>query len=384
MFREMSETELTIRNIKNVKMIDIYELTGLNDDLKRGCAAISVIYDVNKNINLCELDDGFELLQRWVFEYYRNIKNNKKNRDLIVHDDVVMNDSTRCFLEYGITERDEQYLEPYYSMTPAEYPEVAFESTLSDRFLPLVSYVLKGLYVSSGIKLKITMEKAGWRGKGVIYGIINRKKRIFAVEIIQISFSEFAVKVNNFLQDGNVLNIKISNNNRSIVLKYNSRYHNIDGKSVFSLNENGYFEKHEFMRNGRQIFCDTWGKGKKEKEKLTADEKKLLPFPNAADSVICLPWGMFFCYQTTRVEKNNFTVEENKCCQLYPKAGYSESECWSVIKNDDSNIKLSLSYALMYKMLLKAGKTQVYFAPERNNSMEKFRKKLEGRYFITD
>lgn len=185
MFREMSETELTIRNIKNVKMIDIYELTGLNDDLKRGCAAISVIYDVNKNINLCELDDGFELLQRWVFEYYRNIKNNKKNRDLIVHDDVVMNDSTRCFLEYGITERDEQYLEPYYSMTPAEYPEVAFESTLSDRFLPLVSYVLEGLYVSSGIKLKITMEKAGWRGKGVIYGIINRKKEFLLLKLFR-------------------------------------------------------------------------------------------------------------------------------------------------------------------------------------------------------
>lgn len=384
MFREMSETEMILRNIKNVKMIDIYELTGINEDIKKGCAAISVFYDVNKNINLCEMDDGFSLLEDWVFDLYRKEKNkqNESSFNAILHDSIIMNERTRNFLKYGCRERDESYLEEYYAEEPVEFPEVAYESKLSRRFLPLISYALKGLYTANGIKLKVSMEKAGWRGKGLIYGVVNKNKKMFAVEIIQMNYSEFDVKVSNFLQNGNVLNIKIINDNRRIVLRYSSEYHKIDGESIFSLHENGYFEKHEFMRDGKKIFCDTWGKGKGGAVKLTEEDRKLLPFRPANDIIMCLPWGMRFCFQSENTQNDNYVLEENKCCQLYPMADYSESKCWSVIKNTDTGIRLNISYVFIFKMLLKDRRTQVYFAPVGLNCTERFRNRLEGRCFI--
>ena len=380
MFRKMSEIELIIREIDNVRMIDIYEMTGIKDDPEEGCAAISVFYGGDKHINLCELDSGFMYLVGKVFEIYGKSRGAARG---ILAEGIIMDEKTRQILESGWELRDESFLEPYYDLKPTDIPDVGFESADSARFIPMISYMLQGLYMVTGKKLEITGSRNGWRGTGIIYGLINGTRIPFAVKINQVTEERFNLKVNNFLVDGGQLEATISIENRQIVLNYKADRSDFKGISIFNLHENGYSENHEAYLEGRKIFADTWGRSAKEAVRLSEDERKLLPWDCGDSEFHSLPWGMIFAYKKEVLEHDGIRIEENKCCHVYKAAGYSDSVCWTRIINTDTKVSLDTSSIRMQRLLIPGRRLQTYFVPCIGNHSEKYERNLEDRYFIS-
>lgn len=375
MFREMSETELVIQSIENVRMISIYELTGIGDEPDKGCAAISIFYGNDKHINLCELDDGFDILADKVFEIYGDIEDKSK---------VVTDDRTRGILESGWQNRDEAFLERYYEMTPSDLPKVAFESAVSGRILPIAEYLMDAVYRILGIKYERTLTKTGWRGAGVIYGMINDSRVVSGVRITQTTEVEYHVLVNNFIQAGNVLEIIVNFGNAGIILEYYCKFRNIHGTGIYSLEKGGYTEFHEAFRDGRKIFRASEDRKNTEPVLLSEAEKKLIPWSIDDNEAVMLPWGMVYVLRQERSEVNSCVVDEYRCCFLFREAMYSENRCWTRIKNNDTKFTLKTSSVIMHMLELKDGICQVYFAPHAGNHKVRYRQQLEGNIFITD
>lgn len=374
MFREMSETELVINSIENVKMISIYELTGIGDEPDKGCAAISILYGKDKYINLCELDDGFEILADKVFEIYGDIGDKSE---------VLVDDRTRAILEGGWQDRNEEFLEKYYQMESSQFPKVAFESATGRRIMPLVKYIVEAVYKILGIKYEITLTKNGWRGAGVIYGIHNGDRVVSGVKVIQNSNREYLVYVNNFIETANVLELTVVMGNDCIIVRYACDYRDIHGTGIYSLEQNGYTESHETYRDGQLIFKDSRDVCAAE-AKPDEEVKKLVPWQYDGKSVVELPWGMKYIIERDCSKKNSCVIDEYRNCFLYPEAHYSENRCWTRVTNDDKKFSLKTSSVVMHIMTLPKRAKQVYFMPLVGNHKSRYRHQLEGRIFVEE
>lgn len=80
MFRRMTEQEIAIRKINNLRMVAVYEFTeavrrgeadsrGTDAD-RDGCTAVTVLYGDNEQITLSELDPYYEVLIEQLFALY--------------------------------------------------------------------------------------------------------------------------------------------------------------------------------------------------------------------------------------------------------------------------------------------------------------------------
>ena len=80
MFRRMTEQEIAIRKINNLRMVAVYEFTeavrrgeadsrGTDAD-RDGCTAVTVLYGDNEQITLSELDPYYEVLIERLFALY--------------------------------------------------------------------------------------------------------------------------------------------------------------------------------------------------------------------------------------------------------------------------------------------------------------------------
>lgn len=375
MFREMSETELIIQGIKNVRMISIYELTGINDEPGRGCAAISVFYDREGQINLCELDEGFDILADRIFEIYGEAENREQ---------IFMDDRTRSILECGWLKRSDDFLDKFYDADAAELPRVAFEAALSRRFLPLAEYVLASLYRILGIKYEVTSDKTGWRGCGAIYGMKSGTRVISGVKIIQTADDKYEITVNNFAEFGKVLNITAFLFNSCIILDLESEYRSIRGTGRYDLNENGYTEAYEVFSGDKLIFRDKNIKGREEKNEISEDLKSIIPFECTESSAVRLPWGLLYLSRCATEEKNGYSVENFTSCYLFTEIKYSETRCWTRVTNFANKLSLKTLSVIMLSMILADGSIQTYFVPHIGNHKRRYRKKLEGRVYIKD
>lgn len=370
----MSEIEIIIKSIENVRMISIYELTGVGNGSGKGCAAVSVFYGRDKHINLCELDKGFDFLVDRVFEIYEEVKDSSS---------VVMDNRTRQILSSGWIKCDESFLEKYYNAQPAEFPPVAFEAATTGKLLPMVEYLLDSLYKMLGIAYEVTASKTGWRGTGAIFGMKNRSRVVSGVNIIQLTKEEYSIRVNNFAEEHNVLDILVNIRNADIIVEYGCSKLDIHGTGIYMLEPNGYTEFHEAFRDGKKIFRDSRDVFDAEPPVLTDEEKKLIPWDTEDGTGVALPWGWIYFTESKQSTENSCVIDEYHSSFLFRKARLGESRCWTKVKNNDTGFSLKTSSVIMYIMALKKG-YQVYFLPNVGNHKNRYRKQLEGRYFVTD
>lgn len=372
MFREMSETELIIRSIDKVRMISIYELARLNDEPGKVCAAISVFYDKEGQINLCEFDPGFELLADKVFEIYGKLED--KNS-------VVMDDRTRKCLELGWNREEEGFLEKYYKKDPAELPNVAFESEASRRFIAFAEYLLKGFYKAIGIKFESTGYKAGWRGAGVIYGLQSENRVVYGLKIIQNAENEYEIAINNFIETNNILTINILMENQNIILDFSTQDKAFYGTGVFDLSDKGYSETYEMYKNGKKIFYDSRFQEAKKEVVLSEEEKCLLPWDEPFQ-MLELPGGILYGIEKVRENRDTYLAEEFRCVYLYRAAVYSEIRSFRKVFIKESELSLKTMSVVMLIMGLTKGQYQTYFVPHLGIGKERYKDKLEGKYFL--
>lgn len=378
MFREMSEIELTIRSIEQVRMISIYELTGTGVRPGHGCAAIAVLYGKNGQINLCELDEGFNLLVDRVFEIYEELPDKQQ---------VAMDEKTRKILESGLQEKDESFLEVFYSLTPVPFPKVGFESALARRFLPMVEYLLDAFYKMLGIKYEVTISKPGWRGAGVVYGLLNGQRLVSGVRIVQNSAEEYEINVNNFPGAGNTLRLIVSVFRDSLLVEFSSSFQQFVGTGIYELKGNGYVESFEAFKEGKKVFVDSreirCGEGLLDGEECR-DILCLIPWPFEGCVAVKLPWGLYCLTARERNETAEFLVDDYRSCFVYRDAGFSESCCWTRITNKETGFSLKTSSVMMQQMKLVHGGFQTRFLSHPGNHKNRYRQMLEGRYFMTE
>ena len=127
MYRFMSEEELEIRQISDLKMIHFYRLGG-ND-------ALAVHYGNNKQINLCSMDANYQLLMERVLSLYSQCEDKKS---------IVIEAASQKLLEQAMegarshTSFFQRVGKKYVDMETSSSPLFASDGVLRETLLPLL------------------------------------------------------------------------------------------------------------------------------------------------------------------------------------------------------------------------------------------------------
>ena len=199
MLRKMTEEEIRIRKMENLRMVSLYEFTDAvrTSDAARakkggkpaGCTAITVLCDEGEQFTLSELDPYFEELAEQVMKLYEEAEN---------RDSILMNPPTRAVLEAGITSGEEPFLKPFFELQGVRTPAIPFASRLGLRFLPLTVYLVNELEGLIGRNGTVVGQTVGWRGKAVLRLKVLRAITEHPVIIRQVSDGELRVSVGNY------------------------------------------------------------------------------------------------------------------------------------------------------------------------------------------
>ena len=244
----MSPEEIGLEAIDDLKMIHIYDLTGsARPDGKYGVTAVLVNFSDNKQLNYTENDFCFNLFVKKIFEVY-NTGGNK--------DSIIMDDTTRQIMEAGAVPRHESILSKYYDAEIQDTPVLVNASTLSRRFLPLIEYLLIGLYKTMGTDVEVIERRAGWRGSGRMVLHVGDSNRTQYFKAFEINDNTLSIKLNGFLTEHGDLLINVNLYDDMISITYKSESSGIEGTSSFKFTKENLREMHQIQKNGDQLFYD--------------------------------------------------------------------------------------------------------------------------------
>lgn len=370
MFDVMDEITIKITKINDLRLVHIYELTGFDPrHTELGCLAIAVFYGEDGRFNMNEMEPNFLSLLAKVIEVYKA----DENRSSIMMDDI-----TRNYLENGIIPRHDDCLGDFYQKEKAILPRMLPDSCVSRRFMPLVEYILKGIYSSIGMQLDIIKKDYGWRGAATLGGLVNGDKEFFSFVKIQTKDDKrYNVYISNFIESNGELLIDIVVDFNRIELFYYSNDKNIDGHSVITLGKESS-ELHEIYHKGQPI---AWID-----EKLTniADsfDEELIIKGNKLVAAISLPWKMKYILYEDCSSNGEADVHSYKSAFIYEEASFADIWCYSDILNSTYNSKLIINTMRIYRQRFKDNKIQTYFLDGGANSSGEYKKNLQGNFYI--
>ena len=168
MLHRMTEQEILIQKIKNLRMVSVYEFTnavrkegddGTGPVTASGCTAVTVLYGDGSQITLSEVDPYFEELVERILTVYSETENRSA---------VLMDETTRSILEAGIAEVEEAYTDSYVKLQGSTLPTISFDAALSRIFVPIAEYLVTQLESILEKNGKIGKCYFGWRGRGAL------------------------------------------------------------------------------------------------------------------------------------------------------------------------------------------------------------------------
>ncbi len=337
-FRKMYPEEIDIEGIEDLKMIHIYDLTGVAEpNGKYGVTAALVNYSDNKQLNYTENDHCFARFVNKIFEVY-NLTEDKSS--------ILMDDTTRTIMEAGKVPRHESVLSKYYDADKLEDPLLVNASTLSKRFGPLAEYLVVGLYKTMGTEVEVIDRKYGWRGSGRLIIHVGTSNRTVYFKAFEMNDSTFSVKLNGFLTERGDLLINVVMYDDEISISYRSESEDIEGSSAFKFGAESLREMHQIKKNGEQIFYDvnlyenTFTADSKIEDVVSVISVGLLPEGIKPCAVYSLPIGL--TYLLYDIAESTDQVEVKTFCGtfLWPDASYADIRGWSVIKGLQSGLTL--------------------------------------------
>ncbi|MBO7630917.1 MAG: hypothetical protein J6S78_01135 [Lachnospiraceae bacterium] len=383
MLHRMTEEEIAIRKIKNLRMVSVYEFTSAvpkeGEDHRditgksAGCTAVTVLYGEGDQITLSELDPYFDELCERVLEVYAETKDKSS---------ILLDDATRALLEAGASVREATFLDSFYAMTGSEIAQIHYDACLGRRFLPVVSYLVGELETLLDDGGEVVDRTFGWRGRGTL--VLRRRNGQTTHPLIteRIGPDDYRVSVGDYPEIGENMQVDVSVQTERMEIAFAAERSDFTGRFQFRFLLPYMEMKVSVSRGGAEICYENNRYTAGEPEEPGEAEQKLLPDTGKPDVVYHLPFGMKYVLTDRQETSGDIRRDDYTRTLLYGEAAYSETVSWSIVRNTKTGVMIRKNNIRMMRSGFEDGRTQTYFDPIGAGAPGRYRTALAGRYFI--
>lgn len=381
MYRFMSEEEIEIRQMSDLKMIHLYKLGGSD--------AIAVHYSDNKQLNLCAMDTNYNLLMGRVLTLYSQCEDK---------DSILIEAAAKKLLDKAV-ERGSCHTS-FFNRIGSRYlgkesflsPKFASDGVIRETLLPMLKYYLHQLYHMWNMNIEFEEEPHGWHRKCIIKVRKGEETYILPIKMDFPTGNECRVTIGNFFQNLCTIEFEISYREDRLYVLFESEPYKLLGESHFEISPhkiNTYTtirvdgqvvyhqeEPVELLPNNEDVL-----KPLSEKHPLFEDID--LDFTHAA--IYKLPWGGFAISQCIETEDESYKRQDYNTIYIdgYKNKLVQRQYSYSLIENKFDGLKLRTDGAVMRKLYYGGTKkeSETLFMPVGYYSGWDYKAYLEGKYF---
>ncbi len=381
MYRFMSEEEIEIRQINDLKMIHLYQLNG-ND-------AIAAYYGDNKQINLCALDENYNLLMEKILTLYSECEDKTS---------IVIEDTAKRILDKVIA-RDIHHTsffnrigKLYATQEGSLCPRFASDGMIRDTLIPMIQYYLQQLYHMWNMEIKFVQESIGWHRNCVMHATYGKDKFIMPVRITMLNDHNYKIAVGNFMHNLSNIEFEISYSEDQLIVIFENAKMELFGESYYKLNHQQLRAYTTIYVEGKVVYHED-----EPIEQLTYTEEHLQcalkqkTFLVDMDSVFTyaaiywLPWNDFIIYRDhhTQDEQYNRIDYDNLYVNEYQGKLVLRQYSYGLVEDKSNGLKLRTDGAVMRKIYYgdKRKEIETFFMPVGYYSGWDYKEYLEDKYF---
>jgi hypothetical protein len=382
MLHRMTEQEILIQKIKNLRMVSVYEFTnavrkegddGTGPVTASGCTAVTVLYGDGSQITLSEVDPYFEELVERILTVYSETENRSA---------VLMDETTRSILEAGIAEVEEAYTDSYVKLQGSTLPTISFDAALSRMFVPIAEYLVTQLESILEKNGKIGKCYFGWRGRGALELRRERNVSEHPVSTVRLDKTNYRMVIGNYPEDGENMQVDIVLGPEEAEIAFAAERMNFTGRFRFLFRVNNMETQISILQNGKEI-CYENEKYESEGVEIGEREAKLLPEGVTPNVTYRLPFGVDYLLFEKQDAEGEILKKEYLRTLAFREAGYSETVSWTVVKNRTTGVIIRKENVRMVRAEIGGGRYQTYFDIAGAGASGRYRTALAGRYFIT-
>ncbi len=374
MYRFMDKEEIEIRQISNLKMLHLYKLGG-ND-------AMAVYYGDNKQINLSAMDKHYNLLMERVLTLYSQCED--KNS-------IIVEDSAKKLIEEALA-RDNNHTN-YYNTVGVRYkdkecldiPKFASDGVMKESLIPMLKYYIKQFYYLFGVEVDFETETRGWHRNSVLK--IRKGKDIFVLPV-RMDFYEATsciIRVGNFLQDMNPLEIQVTYSDNKLWIVFESRGVSLFGENRVEVNGDRVTSVTSININGQMVYFMEEDVPQVKQLSTSVNITNMLDIDVDLCKFYQLPWGGFIAYKLTknvsetiiRTDVDVAYIEEMNTKVTVRQYSYA------LVENKRDGLKLRTDGAVIRKLYYghKHREIETLFLPAGCHSGWDYKEYLENKYF---
>lgn len=396
MYRIMDKQEIEINQIDNLKMIHIYDLATAGgavgqDNQKAGAGknhvpALAVYYGDNKQINLCVMDNNYNLLMERVLSLYSQCE----NKDLIIIDE-----STRKLLEFACQGVDHgvssvaRIGKKYMDMKAEQLSRFNTEGYIRKLILPMLKYYLSQLYGLWDMEIIFKDGESGWHGNVVLYASHKNNDLRFPVHISHVGLGKYNAVVGNFIEEKNIVIFEIVYKSQSLKVDIISEDYSLSGDSRYDFSLSTPACITNINVAGAMVYCNN-----EPVENVSSVQisdmypQKFFDLDITNAKLHRLPWGGYYSCAVNKSEDGSITQWDYDT-GFYEKNNnsfFARQYSWSFIENINTGVSINTGGGLMERLIpdLTQGEMQTTFLPVGYYSGWDYKQKLENRYFYED
>lgn len=278
-----------ILQIKNLKMIQLYQLFGEGHSIGGVCA----LYD-DEVINLCEADPGFELLLDHLAKVYFSESVFRK---------IVTDGATKDFLEKCRAIRTNGYDAVLEGFEEEKVPMCVQKAYAWQFVLPVVQYVVQKLYEFKNASLEFDVNESHWFTQGVLLANSDAGPKRFPYYFDETAEEAYAITVSNVLKAGNQLKMKLSYGRKGVTATFEEQAYFLSGALNVSF---GAKEPRTMLRiceHGKEAEVSSTDCEVIEGDVPSPSAQSFLAKDGADWKAYRLPWGLKFYFASSNGEE---------------------------------------------------------------------------------
>lgn len=396
MYRIMDKQEIEINQIDNLKMIHIYDLATAggavgDDNQKAGTGknhvpALAVYYGDNKQINLCVMDNNYNLLMERVLSLYSQCE----NKDLIIIDEATRKllDLACHGVDHGVSSVA-RIGKKYMDMKAEQLSRFNTEGYIRKLMLPMLKYYISQLYGLWDMEIIFKDGETGWHGNVVLCATHKNKDLCFPVHISHVGLGKYNAVVGNFVEEKNTVIFEIVYKSQSLKVDIISEDYCLSGDSRFDFSLSTSACITNIKVDGAMVYCSDESIGTVSAEEFEGiNIKYIFELDKDKSKLYRLPWGGYYSCTVNKSVDGSISQwdYDTGFCEKNDKSFFARQYAWSFIENISTNVSISSGGGMMERLIpdLDKGLMQTIFLPVGYYSGWDYKQKLENRFFYEE